>query len=495
VPAGGEVELEIGWTFSVPQSAGRMGHSDREMYFIAYWFPKIGVYDDLRGWDAEPYLGSEFYDSYADYRVEISVPAGWTAMATGSLENPEEVFSDQTLERLAEARAANDVVKIATTEDRQEGRVTLYPASGTLTYRFEASRVRDFTWTASNLQEWDATTASVADRDGDGVEDKVDIHSFWRPERAPLWVDQVRYAKHSIEFLSRETGLPYPWPHMTSVEGDGIIGGGMEFPMLTLIGSYRTRPDATRLYGVTLHELAHMWAPMIIGTNEKRYAWMDEGFASYLTARGVPEYWPDGDDPEAAEANAYLETARAEGEGAMMRHGDYYEQGYGTASYAKSATMLVMLRKFLGDEVFEGAMRAYYDEWMYKHPTPWDLFSTMERAAGTDLDWLWSSWYYETWVLDQAVVGVTDGPDGPVIGIEDLGFVPMPTIVRIETSNGGTIERTVPVSHWISGATSYEIELPDYVGEVQSVSIDPEMLLPDLDRTNNVWPRKEETEG
>ena len=492
VAAGGAVEVEVTWSFRVPRSAGRMGHSDREMYFLAYWFPKIGVYDDLRGWDAEPYLGSEFYDSYADYRVSISVPAGWTVMATGNLENSEEVFSEQTIERLAAARTADDVVKIATTEDRQEGRVTISPPSGTLTYHFEANLVRDFTWTASNVQEWDATTAIVADRDGNGVEDKVDIHSFWRPERAPLWVDQARYAKHSIEFLSRETGLTYPWPHMTSVEGDGIIGGGMEFPMLTLIGSYRTRGEAINLYGVTLHELAHMWTPMILGTNEKRHAWMDEGFASYLTARGLPEYWPEADDPEAEEAAAYLSAARDEGEGAMMRHGDYYEQGYGVASYAKPSTMLVMLREFLGDEVFEGALRAYFDEWIYKHPTPWDFFSTLERAAGTDLDWLWSSWYYETWHLDQAVAGVTEGAEGPVVTIEDHGFVPMPALVRIETSEGGTIEHTVPVSHWLSGATSYDIELPSSVGEVREVRIDPEGLFPDLDRDNNVWPRQEE---
>ena len=201
------------------------------------------------------------------------------------------------------------------------------------------------------------------------------------------------------------------------------------------------------------------------------------------------------DDPEAEEANAYLSVARDEGEGAMMRHGDYYEQGYGTASYAKPSTMLVMLREFLGDEVFEGALRAYFDEWTYKHPTPWDFFSTMERAAGTDLDWLWSSWYYETWTLDQAVAEVTTGANGSVITIEDLGFAPMPALVRIETSEGGTIERIVPVSHWLTGATSYKIELPASVGEVREVRIDPDGIFPDLDRDNNVWPRQEETEG
>jgi hypothetical protein len=489
IAPGERIALEVMWSFTVPQnSSGRMGHSNREIYFIAYWFPKVGVYDDMRGWDAQPYLGgSEFYDEYADYRVELTVPADWTVMATGQLQNAEEVFSEQTIERLLQAAESDEVVEVASVEDRETRVVTTHPDSGALTYRFIADEVRDFTWTASDKQVWNATSALVPDRDGDGEQDRVAIHSFWRPDRAPLWSEQAMHGKHAIEFLSRETKLAYPWPHMTSVEGADIIGGGMEFPMLTLIGDYNER-GSDRLFGVTVHELAHMWTPMIIGSNEKRHAWMDEGFATFLTNQAIPEYYPEQDDPEMASRDSFLDTSRAEAEGAMMTHGDYYEVGYGTASYAKPATLLVTLRNLLGDEVFNGAIETYFQEWKFKHPAPWDFFSTLERAAGQDLDWFWSSWYYETWTLDQAVAEVTDGPDGPVVVIEDRGFAPMPSNIRVITSDAGVLEFNVPVTHWLSGATRYELQLSDSAGDVIEVHIDPDQLFPDIDRDNNDWP-------
>ena len=242
----------------------------------------MAVIDDLRLWDVETYLGNaQFYDGFADYSVALTVPAGWTVMATGSLENSEEVFSALTLDRLEEAAVSDELVTIAGQAERDAGTVTAYPDDGMLTYRFTADSVRDFTWTTSNIQRWDATSALVPDRDDDGEDDRVLIHSFWRPDRAPLWTQQWQYAKQSIEHHSAYTGYSYPWPHMTSVEGADIINGGMEFPMLTLIGPYEDG-GAQALFSVTSHELAHMWIPMIVGSNEKRHAWMDEGTTTLL---------------------------------------------------------------------------------------------------------------------------------------------------------------------------------------------------------------------
>jgi len=419
--------------------------------------------------------------------VQITVPTDWTVMATGTLRNPADVFSEQTRSRYAQAATSDERVQVATLEDRANHAVTAQPDSGALRYRFEATNVRDFTWTTSNVQVWNATSALVPDRDGDGVEDRVAIHSFFRPDRAPLWEEQWLYGKQAIEFHSRETGVSYPWPHMTSVEGTDIIGGGMEFPMMTVIGPYRER-EPRNLFAVSVHEIGHMWTPMIIGSNETRYAWMDEGFASFLTNQAMPHYYPDAEDSDAGSRASYLATARDEAEGAMMTHGDYYEVGYGTASYAKPATLLVTLRNLLGREVFEGAIRTYFQEWKFKHPVPWDFFSTIERAAGVDLDWFWSSWYYTTWTLDQAVGEVHQGPSGASITIEDRGFVPMPAIVRITTAAGESLEETIPVSHWLTGATTYEISLAASVGEITGVSVDPDDLFPDIDRDNNVWP-------
>ncbi len=491
VLAGGTVELELEWSFPVPQNGGgRMGHSDREMYFLAYWFPKIAVLDDLRGWDAEPYKGAEFYEGYGDYRVSLTVPNGWTVMATGDLQNAEEVYTDQTRGRMASALQADTMVQIATREDRNSGRVTEDSETGALTYRFSAENVRDVTWTTSNVQLWTGTSSLVPDREGDGQDDRVAIHTFWREYRAPLWAEQALYAKHSIEYESRFTGFSYPWPHMTSVEGADIIGGGMEFPMFTLMGSYEGR-GAFDLYSVTAHELAHMWVPMIVGSNEKRHAWMDEGSTSFLENQTEPDYWPELEDQDAEDMEAYLVVARAELEQSMMRHHDYYEPGPagGTASYQKPATLLVTLRSLLGEEVFMRGYQSFIQDWSFKHPAPWDFFNIFERVSGQDLDWFWSSWYYETWVLDQGVDSVTREGEETVITISDRGFAPMPARLRISTTEGGVIEREIPVTHWLSGKVSAQIRIPSSAGEVTRVEIDPDRGFPDVDRSNNVWER------
>ncbi len=492
VEQGDTLELEISWSETIPQNgSGRMGHSDKEMYFIAYWFPKMAVFDDLRLWDAQPYLGgAEFYDGFGDYTVSISVPEGWTVMATGELQNPDDVFTALTLDRIEQASTSDELVMIAGQAERDAGTVTASGEDGWLTYRFEAENVRDFAWTTSNVQRWDATSAVVPDRDEDGEDDRVLIHSFWRPERAPLWAQQWKYAKQSIEHHSVYTGFPYPWSHMTSVEGADIIDGGMEFPMLTLIGPYQDR-DAQALFNVTSHELGHMWVPMIVGTNEKRHAWMDEGSTTFLEDESRMEIWP-GVDHHRVEATEYVQVGAAGLEQSMMRHGDWYEPGpgYGVASYSKPATLMVLLRELLGQETWEEAYRAFISEWAYKHPTPWDFFATFERFAEQDLDWFWTSFYFETWTLDHAVGMVRSHTSGgATVTIEDRGFAPFPATVRIRTSTGEQIEHTIPVEHWLDGNKTFDIEIPAGVGSVTRVEVDPSGYVPDVDRSNNFWPR------
>ncbi len=488
VPPGATTTLELSWGEDWPESSsGRVGHSDG-VYFVGYWYPQVAVYDDLHGWDAPPYLGTaEFYDDYADYDVRITVPDGWTMVGTGELQNPEEVLSQQTRRRLDAAQAADTVVHVATAADRDAHAVTAHPAGGKLTYHFVADTVRDFAFTASDVQLWDGTSANVPGRPGEGAADRVLINSFWRPDVAPLWAGQAMDAKRAIEHHSRYTGFAYPWPHMTSVEGGGIIGGGMEFPMMTLIGAYRgAGPDD--LNGVTAHELGHMWIPMIVGANENRYAWMDEGSTDFIENQEEVGDSVVG-DAVFGERRAYLQVARADLEAPLMTPGDDYPPGpaYGTAAYTKPATVLVTLRGLLGDDTFRSAYQAFIREWAFKHPTPWDFFNTFERFAGRDLDWFWNSFYFETWTLDQAVGGVSSRNGQPVVTIRDEGFVPMPAWVRIETTRGGTLEREVPVTTWLHGATEAEIVLPASVGEVTRVEIDPRDLFPDIDRSNNVW--------
>ena len=495
VSSGDTLRLEMDWSFTVPQQGigERMGHSEREVYMIAYWFPKMSVLDDLRAgsFDAEPFLGNgEFYDDFADYTVALTVPEDWTVMATGDLQNPDEVLSALTIELLAEAATSDSLVTIAGRGDRDAGTVTADAPDGWLTYRFAADNVRDFAWTTSNVQRWDATSALVPDRDDDGEEDRVLIHSFWREDRAPLWSEEWLYAKQSIEAHSAYTGFPYPWPHMTSVEGEDIIQGGMEFPMMTLMSSYEGT-DGQALFNVTSHELGHMWIPMIVGTNERRYAWMDEGSTDFLENESRMELWP-GVDHRRVEATQYLEVAASRQEQAMMRHSDYFEPGpaRSIASYRKPAALLVALREVIGSILFDDAYQAFISEWAYKHPTPWDFFATFERFAGEDLDWFWSAFYYETWTVDHAVGAVSAAAGGgQTVVIEDRGNAPFPAHVRIRTSTGVSIEHDIEVEHWLAGNTTFEIPIPADAGRVTRVELDPLGYSPDMDRANNVWPR------
>jgi aminopeptidase N len=274
---------------------------------------------------------------------------------------------------------------------------------------------------------------------------------------------------------------------MTAVEGENIIGGGMEFPMMTLMGSYTQRGD-TALYAVTAHELAHMWIPMIVGSDEKRYAWMDEGTTTFNENQAKRDFFPGAQNFDLEDQVTYLRTARAGAEGEMMRWTDFHYPGAaGTvASYMKPAAVLAALRGVLGEETFNRGLRTFMQRWAYRHPYPWDMWNTFESVSGRRLDWFWRSWYYETWTLDQAVASVTSGRGDSTITIEDRGMVPMPVQLRITRPDGSTERREIPVERWLSGARTATVTVP---GAVTRVEIDPEQLFPDIDRSNNVWSR------
>jgi hypothetical protein len=487
LPPGGEVELEVHWWFDIPQrgAGARMGWSGDDLFYLAYWYPQLAVYDDVVGWQVDPFLGgAEFYAGFARYELEIEAPHGWVVRGTGRHTNPLEVFPEAILDRLEAAETSDTVVHVLAEGEFGPGRATRRATDGWLVWRFHSNTTRDVAFSATRASLWDAVRTPVGDRDGNGQPDYARVESLYRPE-APLWAEMARYARHSIDFHSRFTGFPYPWPHMTAVEGGGIIGGGMEFPMLTLIGDYNARGD-TALYYVTAHELAHMWVPMIVGIDERRRAWMDEGMTTFLENQSRVEFFP-GNPSDSLEQETYLELARSGREGEMMRWTDYqYPGAGGVASYSKPASVLVALRGLLGEETFMRGYRTFIAEWAFRHPKPWDFFQTFERMAGEDLDWFWRSWYYETWTLDHAIAGVIDSEQGVRVLVEDRGDIPMPTRLLVVRIDGTETRREIPVSHWLSGQRSAEVLLPSGLPVVR-VEIDPERAFPDVNRANNVW--------
>lgn len=484
-----ETNLEMDWTVAIPQSgSGRMGWDADDLFFVAYWYPQMAVYDDVGGWHTDPYRGrAEFYMGYADYDVTLTVPEGWVVRATGELQNPEQLFPAAVLERLRRAEQSDQVVQVLTAADFAPGRATQRGSGGRLQWRFTAQNVRDFSFSATRRSLWEVARTPVGDRTGDGQTDYARIEALYR-ETAPLWAQVVRYQQHSITFLSQFTGFPYPWPHMTAVEGAGIIGGGMEFPMLTLMGSYNQAGDEA-LYAVTAHELAHMWIPMIVGNDERRYGWLDEGSTSFAEAHAHNDFRP-GQDYEAENFQNYLPIAMMEIEGPIMRWTDFHEHpaAWATATYPKPAMLLTVLWHLLGEEIFLRGYRGFIRDWAYKHPTPWDFFHSFDTAAGRDLEWFWRSWYYEAWTLDQAVESVTTGAGGTTIVVRDLGEAPMPARLTITRADGAVEQREVPVETWLAGRRTATVTLPAG-SPVVRVEIDAEQHFPDLDRENNVWTR------
>jgi hypothetical protein len=486
IAPGGTLEVELDYGFTVPQR-GRMGWNEDNLFYIAYWYPQLAVYDDVVGWHTDQFLGrSEFYMGYGSYDVTIEAPEGWVIMGTGVLQNPEAVFPATIQDRIARADQSDTVVHVLTPEDFGPGSATLTSPTGWLSWNFVADSVRDFAFLAARESRWDAARTPVGDRDGDGEMDYARAQSFWR-ESAPRWEHAWRYTQHSVDFHSRWTQLFYPWPHMTSVEGGGIMGGGMEFPMLTLIGSYNQAGD-TALYAVHSHEIAHMWVPMIVGNDERRRAWMDEGTTVFNTDQSMNEFYP-GRTWDHGSRDGYAGFARTGQEGEMMRWSDQLGGNqYGVASYPKPGTLLATLRGLVGEDTFVEAYRTYLHDWAFKHPKPWDFFYTFNEVSGQNLWWFWRSWYYETWTLDQAVGGVRSEGGNSIITIEDHGLVPMPARLTVTLANGEVLFREVPVDHWLEGNTTAEVEVPGD-SPVVKVEIDADGHFPDVDRDNNLWER------
>ena len=476
--------MDFEWQFRVQSETAPRGGQDGEVWFISYWYPQMVVYDDFNGWQTDQYLGrGEFYMGYADYDVRLTVPTGWVLDATGELENPGEVLSPQTRARLDSARSATGIVHVVTEKDKADSLVTLRGTDGKLTWHWTARNVRDFVWGTSPRYLWDATRA-IADSANGRVSSSL-VSSLYRPEGVrSYWDEATRYGRHAVEFFSRKL-WPYSYPHMTPVDGpDGC--GGMEYPMMTCIGGTY---DSLTMYEVVSHEIGHMWFPMMVGSDEKRYAWMDEGFTQYDQSQAMADFFKGFDD-EARNRDYYLRGTEAGYEEEIMKPADKIsnDAAYGVAAYWKPATVLVALRTILGRETFEKAFREYGQRWLGKHPTPWDFWNTFDDVTGQDLSWFWKEWFYETWKLDQALDTVREEGDSVAIVLENRGRIIMPVPLAI-TREGGAVERVqVPVNVWFGGERRYTL----YVAakpKVTKVELDPDHALPDIDRSGQIWPR------
>ncbi|MFT4840216.1 MAG: hypothetical protein ACJAUC_001036 [Planctomycetota bacterium] len=475
IPSGGEETIEIDYAFNIPKAgtAPRMGYEGDKVIYLGYWYPQFAVYDDVEGWVADPYRGNgEFYMGYADYELAITAPVGYIVRATGVLQNPKDVLTKQSQERLELAREQREIVHIVDPDDLEAGDATAQSKSGKLTWKFHAEKVRDAAVSLGRTYLWDATHAVVKDKHGPGQDGTCMIHSVFE-KNAGDWIRGAEYARHTIEYMSEHV-YPYQWPHMTACEG--IIGGGMEYPMMTIIGGQRPA-------GTIAHELIHMWFPMLLGSNEKRYAWQDEGFTSFWTTMCRDDFSKRTNGGK----RSVLSVGNAIGRGrdvACMRHGDTYgTDSFGFASYSKTEGILHQLRGLIGDELFFKAFKEYARDWAFKHPYPYDFFNTFSRVAKQDLNPYFRTWFFETWSLDHAIADVAVKGNETTVKIQDNGRAVHPCVVEVTYDDDRKERQVVDTKTWWQGA---EVTLK-FSGKAIEVLLDPDVQTIDADRDNNRW--------
>lgn len=469
---GATATIEAVWHFTVPavdttQRGERMGRFGNYLYQLAQWYPQVAMYDDMRGWDEDEYLGNaEFNNQFGSFDVKITAPGGWLLGATGALVNPEEVYSQRTRERLATAMTVDSTIHVVEASERGSGATAKGAA---LRWHFHAPLANDFAFAVSRDYVMDATHATIP---GKG---KIPVTALYLPQHNSYRTNNtVQYGARALEQHSR-TLFPYDFPQGTIADGPET---GMEYPMIIFNGS---------ALGVTVHEFGHQWFPMMVGSNETRYGFMDEGLNEYIDAIAGARMTRGRADPQ-FRASGYLRVAGSETESPMMWLNEYMGPGSGTATYSKAPLALYALGAIVGDSAVQRALAAYAAAWKYKHPTPYDFFFSMNKSLGKNLDWFWYEWFFTTFTLDQGIQSVRVDGGAAEITIRDKGDLVMPAIVRIDFTDGTTGTRSIAAERWFPGSRTLTERIPLGGRTIRSVTIDPENRLPDLDRSNNVWP-------
>ncbi|MGI8547781.1 MAG: M1 family metallopeptidase, partial [Gemmatimonadaceae bacterium] len=444
----------------------RMGRFGTYLYQVAQWYPQVAMYDDLRGWDHDQYLGvGEFYNQFGSFDVSITVPGGWLVGATGTLQNPEQVLSQRTRDRLALAMSADTTVHVVTAAER--GTSATAPGA-TLTWHFTAPTVNDFAFATSRDYVYDATHANIPTRT------RIPVNVLYLPQHTRYATENTaQYGRFALEHHS---GYIFPYEFAQGTIADGPETG-MEYPMIIFDGP---------AFGVTVHEFGHEWFPMTVGSNETRFGWMDEGFNEYIDAAAAAD---DTHQPEdmAPRSATYRRVAGSELEAPMMWPTNFLGPYATMTTYAKAPIALHALGGVVGDSAVHAAFANYAREWRFKHPSPWDFYMAMDRALGRDLGWFWNQWFFTTHTFDQAIESVTTRAGNAIVTVDDRSDMAMPIILRVDYTNGSSDTVVQAADVWFTGTRAVIMTIPLRGKIIRSITLDPENRFQDLDRSNNSW--------
>ena len=491
IAAGAKAVLDIEWSHKLPGGPGT-GHRMVQrwadtLYQPTQWFPRVAVYDDLRGWDNELYVGpSEFYNNFGTYDVNIEVPAGWIVSGTGILKNPGQVLTAAARERLAQVTQSDAVTTIVGADDVGAGKATaMGNANGRLVWRFHADSVNDFAWATAKKFVWQATRATIP---GKGA---IPVHMLFLPGRANLFANAGPISRHALEFYSK-LWFPYQFPQLTLQDGPS---SGMEYPMV--INSNQGAAD---------HETGHQWWPMVVSNNETWYGWMDEGFNQYMNVLSDADAGAKSPVLDGL-GQSYGRTSGAEGEPPMMWNANYAGPAYyGFTTYQKTPLMLSALGGIVGDSAVQRAHREWAQAWMFKHPSPWDYMFFMNKALRRDLSWFWNSWLFTTESVDGRLASVKTQGMRTTVTVAQDGNMPSPIVLEVKFAANGPAIRlmknavmtdsvtalvTWPVDVWFGGSRSITADLVFGGRKIERITLDPSRRFPDRNPTDNQWPAVE----
>jgi hypothetical protein len=469
-----KLRLDISWQYTIPGKTHiREGTYFETSFFVAYWYPQVAVYDDVYGWDELNYTGQqEFYNDFNQYEVEITMPSSHLVWATGVWQNPEQVLSAVFLERYRRGLVSDSVVQVLTEADRKEKKFSLPKAQHT--YRFKAEKVPDFAFTASDTYLWDMASVVV----DDSTQRRTAVGAAYHPNSKDFY-SVARYAQQCVDYFSHQLpGVPFPYPNLTVFNGDG----GMEFPMLVNDGSF----GDTEAVEVTAHEIAHTYFPFYMGINERRFAWMDEGWAQTLP--NDMEFLINKQRFRPQQQNAlYFLYLAASGKPAPLMTPSYelVNNSYANASYFHPSQAYTLLKNWWGTEEFRRILKQYMASWNGKHPQPWDFFFSFDKAAGQDLSWYWKPWFFESGIPDLAIKEVRPRGEGAEAVIQKLGLQPIPIRLQVEYKDGKTEILQKDLSVWKDGQTEVVISLPQMPTKVTIGG----SQIPDNNPKNNQYPR------
>ena len=452
----------------VPVQIRRTGRNNKEGidYSMAQWYPKLSEYD-YEGWHANPYIAREFHGVWGDYDVKIDIDAAYMVAATGYLQNADEIGYGYSAKNIK------------------------HKPGQKLNWHFKAPNVHDFVWAADRNYVHDVVK----------VDNDLDLHFFYQNDTINYWKEMQPYAVRCFKIMNERFGR-YPYKQYSVIQGGD---GGMEYPMATLIMG---RQGLRGLVGVTVHEAIHSWFQMLLGTNESKYPWMDEGFTTYAQNEVISELFPSHTDPHAATYLAYRRLVESGLEEPLTTHADHYHtnRAYSTASYAKGGIFLHQLSYIIGQEVFNRGMKRYFTEWQYKHPNPTDLKRIMERESGLELDWYWENWIGTTKTIDYGIREVIMRGAKTEVVLQRIGQMPMPLDVVVSYHDGSRETYSipleimrgrkkenlpgswVPLSDWPWTYPEYTFTINRSLADIKRISIDPSRRMADINLDNNDYP-------